>query len=393
MGSFVIQSYEAMKDEANSSFRSKDMEKAEWQYKEVMSRIEELGTPEELMQIYLAVLNNVAATLLQVNKLDEVIVYTTKSIALDDRNIKAYYRRACAMRDLDPPEFDRALEDVDKILEVETANSQALALKKELGNLRIKMGQTAGPRKDPTALGSGSHTGSLATTAGVSKAPAPEPVSASEMGDLAAEYGSFTVKDWKPPEPASPTGDLPAKPLISLPERVVTAAGTAGPCPAKPDAGAAMDIMSFIQARKKAAAGSKTASVKEAGSAAVEGNAAVRSVFDMLQAEEAQTRQVFKKKIVRNKEIEKTTTAKPKAAVVKKKDPARDPRKLHNQPDRFAEDAVDAWKELGSDEASKTSYVKQLLEEKKRMEKANLARAAYVKKSEDDDYSESDEDE
>lgn len=386
-GSFIIQTYEAMKDEANASFRNKDMEKAEEQYLDIISQIEALGTPEELLQIYLAALNNIAATLLQLKKVEDVVVYTSKSVSLDTKNIKAYYRRAMARKDLNPPQYDSALEDVEKILEVETANSQALALKKTLCDLRIRNAQSAGPRKDPTALGSGSHTGSLAATAGMSTAPAPEP----EVADLASEYGSFTVRDWTPPEPTKPA------PMSQLP--AAARPGATGPTTT---ATGATNIMNMIQARKKATgAGAKagagaapqtgTGSMAARETAAVEGNEVVSSVFELLREEEARTKHVFKKKIGRNKQIEKTVVAKPGSN--KKKGVAQDPHKLHNQPDRFAEHAVDAWAQLGSDETSKSDYVKQLLQERKRMEQANLKRAAYVKKTEDEAYSESDEDE
>lgn len=396
-----------MKDEANNSFRNKEMEKAEGQYLEIISKVEALGTPEELLQIYLAVLNNVAATLLQLKKLDEVILYTTKSVSLDDRNIKAFYRRAMARKDLDPPQYDAALADVEKILEVETANSQALALKKTLLDLRIRLAQTANSRRDPTALGSGSHTGSLATTAGVCKDPVPVPapnvlspptgpIAAEDMKSLASKYGSFTVQNWTPVRSTAPA-------TTTEPLAYPTTAGPSAVASAITDTGK-IDIMSMIQARKKAAAaaGSQIPSLRSAAqsaaeraTAAVENNTVVGSVFDMLQQEEVRTKQVFKKKISRNKEIEKVVSSKPVAGIVKKKDPKLDPKKLHNQPNKYGEGAEDAWQQLGSDEMSKSNYVKQLLEEKKRLEKVNLKRAAYAKKTEEkeEDHSESDENE
>lgn len=364
-----VEALEQLKDDANNAFKRGDMEAAERMYLEVIEKSESFGTPSEVLPIYIAALNNLCATLIQLKKFHEAIKYSSTSIKLNDNNLKALYRRALACKELG--EYNSAMEDVERILTVESANSQALALKKTLVDLRFKMNNDASKRAgvvrpknehSPASLATREDNGSCddddddsvancdAQSMKDSHPPPAALFSKKYHPSAVSEFNQFTVSDWKPTEDQT-TG--PKFNPVSLQAAAIP----------KSQAPSISTLIKRQQAGKNA--GREIENKSELAPVAT-------GTFDSMQEEEVRTKHVFVNRMSRNHKIA-SSKEKKESEKLSAKSKKIDKSKLHNQPDRYCSGAVDAWKDLESEEVSKTQYVKKLLDEKKKTERSRGA--------------------
>ena len=77
--------------------------------------------------------SNLAACQLKLKQYDRVIINCTKSIELNESNVKCFYRRACAH--LECRNVSSAKEDIDKVLALEPGNSAVKELETKMAKL------------------------------------------------------------------------------------------------------------------------------------------------------------------------------------------------------------------------------------------------------------------
>ena len=101
-----------------------DIDQAKGLYLDVISDIEGDHTTSPVnFEVLTACLNNLCAVYLAAKEFQGCIDISSKSIAMDNLNLKAHFRRAQARGKLE--EFDLAIADLNVILKIEPSNKQA----------------------------------------------------------------------------------------------------------------------------------------------------------------------------------------------------------------------------------------------------------------------------
>ncbi|CAH2101405.1 unnamed protein product [Euphydryas editha] len=107
-----------MKDEGNEAFKNGDYDKSIKIYTEAL-RICPLVYSQQRAILYC----NRSATRLKLEQYKKAIADSSKAIELDDKYVKAYYRRAQAYEATE--KLDESLEDCKKILEIDPTHKEA----------------------------------------------------------------------------------------------------------------------------------------------------------------------------------------------------------------------------------------------------------------------------
>lgn len=107
-----------LKDEGNEAFKNSDFEKSIKIYTEAL-RICPLLYSQQRAILYC----NRSASRLKLEQYKKAIADSTKAIELDDKYVKAYYRRAQAYEATE--KLDESLEDCKKILEIDPTHKEA----------------------------------------------------------------------------------------------------------------------------------------------------------------------------------------------------------------------------------------------------------------------------
>lgn len=107
-----------LKDEGNEAFKNGDFEKSIKIYTEAL-RICPLLYSQQRAILYC----NRSASRLKLEQYKKAIADSTKAIELDDKYVKAYYRRAQAYEATE--KLDESLEDCKKILEIDPTHKEA----------------------------------------------------------------------------------------------------------------------------------------------------------------------------------------------------------------------------------------------------------------------------
>lgn len=171
MSSLLLSDCEALKSKANGLMKEGLYEQAIEEYTKVVdvlcSSIDAAVSTDgpdntdsgdsfdAQFSVYVSCLNNLSMAYLKLDRLQDCIQICDRAINIDNHNLKAYYRRASAYKTLGAM-YDRlpgnggkemnaeeellwkhAEDDVECILAAESANKQALDLKKEIRRLKL----------------------------------------------------------------------------------------------------------------------------------------------------------------------------------------------------------------------------------------------------------------
>ena len=344
---------EAIKDEANSSFKSGDFGKAESLYLTIVQNMLDkshgfsVALPPEELALYVSVLNNLSATELKLCKYEATINYSTTSINLDVSNIKAYYRRAMAKFSL--AEFESALADIDMILSIESNNSQALSLRRQIvakmEQLRFSESHRNYTNEKNLEANPVDRINDMNTVVDRSLS----------AGANTNGYG-FMCNDWvPPPEATSETvGGSPLKPpslqAISLIQQNI----------AKYQAYSNKSNKLTIHEACQQLSMKTTNSIKDRNIL----NENVINEFERLKLEDENAKKLFNDRI----QFNKTTNGQTTIMNVHTKVEEVDSSKMHYTPAKYSIDAVDAWKSLEEEENQQVKYIETLKEQKVRIQ-------------------------
>jgi len=140
---------EVLKNEANSEMKLGQFQSALGKYESIIDQLSsspDITASESRRPMYMACLNNMSMAYLKLQKYEECIKACTDGLQLDAKNLKAYYRRAQAYKEiayndsgnpsgkpqLKDDYWGFAALDVESILNYESENAQGKALKNEI---------------------------------------------------------------------------------------------------------------------------------------------------------------------------------------------------------------------------------------------------------------------
>lgn len=140
-----------LKDEGNDQFKTGDLDKASRSYRKGINRLKPLNKnntgDEQVKALLISLQNNLSMVLFKQNKHRQSRDVAGKVLKVDDKNVKALYRRALAQRQMG--DLDEARADLKEALKHDANNT---AVKKELVTIkkeieRIKATQKKGLQK------------------------------------------------------------------------------------------------------------------------------------------------------------------------------------------------------------------------------------------------------
>lgn len=371
-----LRNLESLKDTGNQAFKDGKLVDAERMYLEVIEAIEYLSEPPEFFATYMAAINNLCAVYLKLEKYDLVCEYSTKSLSKDDKNLKAYYRRALARKFLQ--EYEEALVDVESILQCESQNKQALELKTSITQIQSQ---------NQNARNYLNGVPKLVKTFQEPKLEKEEVVAEnrtfSYKGKAAGgEYGNgFMAADWVPTNISKANEQVNAhdseaekaaalQSIASIQNavnkynaqnvRVLSKLGTKKKeIQADPLVSPIKTPTSMAQALAQAKLHKKTSSAGSNRNPDIAKDAdVVASVFISLQEDEQMKKQTFLERVQRKKKAKTKPVSSQKGL---------DGDKLHNKPNRYADVAVSAWDALAEEEQGKITYLNEIIEEKNKV--------------------------
>jgi tetratricopeptide (TPR) repeat protein len=127
-----------LKDEGNNHFKEKDYEKASRSYRRGTNALKPLNKgntgDEQVKALLISLQTNLSMMCFKLNKNKQSVQLATAVLKIDDKNVKARYRRAVANRKLGEPE--KARNDLREAYKIDPSNP---AVKKELASLKKEM--------------------------------------------------------------------------------------------------------------------------------------------------------------------------------------------------------------------------------------------------------------
>lgn len=135
-----IEAADQFRTEGNNFFSNKEYQLAAVSYRRALIYFDYTfpETPEETSyhdKVKLAVHLNMAAVKLHLDDNDEVLSQCRQALELDPKSLKAYFRRATVY--LRKGDFDRADEDIEDALEIDSTCSEILKLKADVKKAKI----------------------------------------------------------------------------------------------------------------------------------------------------------------------------------------------------------------------------------------------------------------